>query len=489
VKHEPRQGERLGSYEVGVLLGHGSMASVYEGQHVELGKPVAIKVLAPELAARAPLRDRFVRHGRSTAGLDHPHVAQILDAGVEGAVAYLVTERLRGERLSDLLRDAGPLSVENALAVLLPAASAVALAHARGLAHGHLGPREVFVTRDRHGDAFPKIADFGLARAVIESGARVDPSVDQRGLAATLLEAVTGVAPAEGAPLAGGSLPEGLRAALARALAPEPGDRFADVRELVRALLPFADAATAHAWERDFAEAPPTSRISGRVFGAPSSAPASETLLDMRPSIPPKLPCPPGTSTFYIKGLSYRGVVRFIESKLPGGFGALSEELGDPELVAFLRQPFLPTSRYDILPMLPINAGIARRLGKPLGALAAEQGMAQACHDVQYVYRRMFEAMTLDTIHSYVPRVGDQYFEFGEYTAEGLGPGHLLVHRRRLPEYVLPWFAPAHAAYLEEVVRWKGGGAVHATLRPPFAAATRRGLAMVDVDTEVRWRV
>jgi hypothetical protein len=217
------------------------------------------------------------------------------------------------------------------------------------------------------------------------------------------------------------------------------------------------------------------------LFTAPSPA-ASSPLLAV-----PKLPCPPGASAFRIRGIGYRGVVRFVESKLPGGFAALARELGDPELLAFLRQPFANASRYDILPMLPINAAIARGLKRSLGALAAEQGAAQACHDVQCVYRRVFDAMTLDSLHAYVPRLGDQYFEFGECTAERLGPGHLLVRRRRLPEYVLPWFGPAHAAYLEEVVRWKGALTVQATYRLPLAAATRHGLPTVDLDTQLQW--
>jgi hypothetical protein len=200
------------------------------------------------------------------------------------------------------------------------------------------------------------------------------------------------------------------------------------------------------------------------------------------------VPFAPGTSTFYIKGIGYRGVAHFIDSKVPGGFTALARELDDPELVAFVRQPFLAASRYDVLPMLPINAAIARALGKPLATLAAEQGAAQASYDVQYVYRRLFESMTLETLHQYVPRLADTYFDSGECTAERVGPGHIVVHRRRLPEYVLPWFAPAQTAYLEEIARAKGASSVQGTLRPPLAAASKRGLAIVDLDTELRWR-
>jgi hypothetical protein len=224
------------------------------------------------------------------------------------------------------------------------------------------------------------------------------------------------------------------------------------------------------------------------VAVAPSAGHAEETFLgaNVTAAVPAKLPCAPGTSTFYVKGIAYRGVVRLVD-RVPGGFAALARELDDADLLAFVRQPFLTASRYDILPMMPLNAALARLLDKPLAALAADQGKAQASYDVRYIYRRLFEQMTLDAFHTYVPRIADQYFDVGECTAERIGSAHVVVHRRRLPEYVLPWLAPLEAAYLEQLVRAKGATAVQATLRPPLAAASRKGLAIVDLDTEVRW--
>jgi serine/threonine protein kinase len=462
MRGEMIEGTRLGAYEVGVRLGQGSLTDVFEGRHVELGKAVAIKVLRAELASSPTARDRFLAYGRAAAILDHPHAVRIVDAGADGDVAFLVTDLLRGDRLSDLLR-AGSIPLAGALALVLPVASALAYAHDRAIAHGHVGPREIFLPLDRHGDPEPKLADFRLCAACVEAGVEATPAADLAALAATLIEAIGGPAP----------------------VAP---DAFPDVRSWARALLPHAAPPVGEAWERDFAE---RSGRSGDVFSvAPSSSPNVETIVGgaLPGGALPKLPFPAGTSTFYIKGSGYRGVVRLIERKVPGGFPALSRTLDDPQLVAFLRQPFLSASRYDVLPMLPINATIARVLGKPLATLAAEQGAAQASHDVQYVYRRLFESMTLDTLHSYVPRLAEHYFDFGECTAEWVGPDHVVVHRRRLPEYVLPWFAPAQTAYLEEVVRWKGATSVQATMRPPLAAASKKGLSIVDLDTELRWQ-
>ncbi len=209
--------------------------------------------------------------------------------------------------------------------------------------------------------------------------------------------------------------------------------------------------------------------------------------MDSMPAAAAKLPLAAGTSPFAIKGAGYCGVVRLVARKVRGGFVALARALDDAELLAFVRQPFHPARRYDVLPMLPINAAIARVMGKPLEILAAEQGIAQACHDIQYAYRRMFETTTLEALHKSVPRLADPYFDFGQCTADRVGAGHLVVRRRRVPEYVLPWFAPAQTSYLEEFVRWKGARVVRATLLPPASAGVQDGLTLVDLATEVRW--
>jgi hypothetical protein len=277
------------------------------------------------------------------------------------------------------------------------------------------------------------------------------------------------------------SLPAALDDIVVRALARDPADRFASVRELGRALLPFASTETARAWERDF-PGPATERLVDEA-----RTDDSDTLIDVPPPAPP-LPCEPGSSTCHVKGIAYRGLVRLVERKVPGGLRALDEELGDPRLAVFVRQPFLPASRYDMLPMLPLNVAVARLLGRPLESLAVEQGAVQARYDVRHVYRRFFEAMTLETVAAFIGHYGALYYEAGECTAEPAEPGHLVVHRRRVPTYVLPWFAPLHSSYLEEVVRLKGARAVKATCRPPTEAGNRRGVALVDIDTDVRWQ-
>jgi serine/threonine protein kinase len=521
------KGTRLGSYEVGTLLGHGGMASVFEGMHVGLGKPVAIKVLHEHVAQHEAMRARFVREARLAATLEHPNVVTILDVGVEGDLAFLVMERLQGEDLAAHLRaSAGKrLPLQDALVIVLPLASALSFAHEHDVLHRDLKPANVFLARDRHGEILPKIVDFGLSKlatgeegepltgpqTVIGTPEYMAPEqtfgtrlaghrTDQYALAMILYEAVTGRLPFDvgerrdlfevvrTAPLVppctvDRALPTGLDEVLLRGLARDSEARFPDMRAFARALLPLADAAFAREWERDFEARPPLAD----AMGLSVTTAESDTLVGVPPP-PPPLPCDPGSSTFHIKGVAYQGVVRLVEQKIQGGLATLDEELGDAHVSKFIRQQFLAGSRYDILPMLPINVAIARTLGKPLATLASEQGTGQAQYDVRYVYRRFFEATPLEAIEEFLNRYGAQYYETGECTTERPEPGHVIIRRRRLPAYVLPWYAPLHSSYGEEIVRLKGARRIEVSIRPPVETGTRRGVAMVDLIVDLRWR-
>ena len=371
------RGTRLGSYEVGALLGHGGMASVFEGTHVALAKPVAIKVLHEHVAQNDAMRARFVREARLAATLEHPHVVTILDVGVEGDLAFLVMERLQGEDLAAHLRaiPGKKLALPDALAIVLPLASALSFAHEHDVVHRDLKPANVFLARDRHGEVLPKIVDFGLSKLVTGEeddapltgpqtvmgtpeymapeqtfGTRLaGPRTDQYALAIILYEAVTGRLPFDvgasrdlfevirTAPLIPPSkvdpaLPPALDAVLLRALARDPDARFPDVRAFARALMPLADPSMARDWERDFEAGPPLADAMGLSVRTADS----DTLVGVPPP-PPPLPCAPGASTFHIRGIAYRGLVRLVEQKIQGGLETLDEELADARISAFVR--------------------------------------------------------------------------------------------------------------------------------------------------------
>jgi len=200
-----------------------------------------------------------------------------------------------------------------------------------------------------------------------------------------------------------------------------------------------------------------------------------------------RLPCPPGASPFHIKGIAYRGVLRLLEARVPGGIDALGRELDDERIVPFLGQPFLASTWCDLLPMLPINVAMARLLGKPVEVLGREQGAEQARYDVEQVYRRLFDATTFDNIATLLGRFERQYYDFGDGVGELLAPGHVLFRRLGVPEFVVSWFAPMHAAYAEQILRMKGATFVESAVSPPTPAGTRDAFPVVDFETHLLW--
>jgi eukaryotic-like serine/threonine-protein kinase len=169
-----------GKYRIGQLLGKGGMASVYEAEHIELDKPVAIKVLRPDLAQSETVVRRFAQEARAAAKLESEHVAHVIDvgsiAGVEDAIPYIVMERLDGDDLSVVLKRHKRLRPSVAVDFLMHALEAIAEAHARGIVHRDLKPSNMFVAQ-REGVATLKVLDFGIAKAL--SGGEAASDLDQ----------------------------------------------------------------------------------------------------------------------------------------------------------------------------------------------------------------------------------------------------------------------------------------------------------------------
>jgi len=162
-------GTRLGPYEILAPLGAGGMGEVYRARDERLHRDVAIKVL-PEAVARDSERlARFEREAHVLAALNHPHIAAIHGVEAGEGIRALVLELVPGETLAERIA-AGPIPVDEALAIARQIADALEAAHARGIVHRDLKPANVKITPD----GGVKVLDFGLAKALSADGVAPD---------------------------------------------------------------------------------------------------------------------------------------------------------------------------------------------------------------------------------------------------------------------------------------------------------------------------
>ncbi len=259
-------------YEVLGLLGEGGMGIVYKARQVGLNRTVALKMIRPDHHADEQVRARFRREAEAVAALKHPHIVTVHAVGEHDGRPYLAFEFVPGGSLADGPRGQ-PRPARVAAALVADVAGAVQHAHQRGILHRDLKPSNVLL--DERGR--PLLTDFGLARplqpdagltgsgaplgspaymAPEQAGGRpeaVGPATDVFGLGAILYELLTGRPPHQGADLlstleqaARGAIlparrvnpkvPRALNAICARALAPEPGQRYASAAEMERDL-------------------------------------------------------------------------------------------------------------------------------------------------------------------------------------------------------------------------------------------------------------
>jgi serine/threonine protein kinase len=152
----------LANYEILEILGSGGMGVVLRGLDVKLNRVVAIKVLAPQLAANAVARRRFLREAQAAAAVSHEHVVAIYAVDEFKGLPYLVMECIGGSSLQQKI-DGGPLELVPILRIGTQIASGLAAAHAQGLVHRDIKPANILL---ENGVERVKITDFGLARSI-----------------------------------------------------------------------------------------------------------------------------------------------------------------------------------------------------------------------------------------------------------------------------------------------------------------------------------
>ena len=331
-----KPGTTLGRYEIRRLIGQGGMGCVYEAQHRDLKKRVAIKTLLPALASTRDARERFLREGEAASRIRHAHVVDVTDVGSEGAVIYLVMEYLEGEDLARLIARQGALPVTLAADIMLPVAAAIATAHDQGVIHRDLKPENIFLVSTEFAGVHPKVLDFGISKVLGDSRSRAltgsaatmgtmnylppeqlhaareaDARSDQYGLGTILYECVTGqrafedesfyviirkiaegqfVRPSTRRP----DLPPRMEETILRAMSLDPARRFDSVRHLGAALLDFGSDGARVLWTPFFSAARAQSGSNPRSPSASSPAASAAddrlrvaTLLAPEPGPPP----------------------------------------------------------------------------------------------------------------------------------------------------------------------------------------------------------
>ena len=155
-----------GRYQLTRVVASGGMATIYAALDLRLDRQVAVKVMHPHLAQDEQFVTRFIREAKAAASLSHPNIVSVLDQGWnQGGVpcVFIVMELVEGATLRDYLHEQGALSVERALQIMSPVASALAAAHKLGIVHRDIKPENILVSKEGR----IKIADFGLARGAL----------------------------------------------------------------------------------------------------------------------------------------------------------------------------------------------------------------------------------------------------------------------------------------------------------------------------------
>src|SRR5262245_19883625 len=157
-------------YEIIDALGAGGMGSVYRARRLHLGDEVAIKVMHASSDAPPESRDRFLRESRACAQLRHPNIVGLLDFGFDsGKQPYMVMELLSGPSLLEEIKLEAPMAPARVAGILKSVASALQLAHDRGITHRDLKPANIVAHKYESGERVYKVIDFGLAAMRMKS--------------------------------------------------------------------------------------------------------------------------------------------------------------------------------------------------------------------------------------------------------------------------------------------------------------------------------
>ena len=273
----PLVGDEFAGYRVRSVLGRGGMSVVYQAENLRLSSVIALKVLAPELAADDVFRARFLEESRIAASLNHPNVIPIYDMGSQDDLLYIAMRYVSGTDMRQMIKKRGRILPANALFLVSQAARALDAAHRKGLVHRDVKPGNLLIERgsDEADPDHVYLADFGITKHAMSRsgltstgqflgtidyvapeqirGTSVTGQADQYSLGCVLYECLTGRVPfekdldaaviwahVEETPtmptILRPELPSGIDEVFGRVLAKRPGERYGSCREFVEAV-------------------------------------------------------------------------------------------------------------------------------------------------------------------------------------------------------------------------------------------------------------
>ncbi len=326
VGEQLRTGGVFAGYRIVGEIARGGMGVVYRASELRPERTVALKVVAPQLAADPNFRDRFLQEAQAAASIEHPHVVPVLRVDEQDGVLFIVMRYVRGQDLHSVIGAEGRLEPRRAARIVDQISDALDSAHERGLVHRDVKPANILIEQHRRGD-HAYLTDFGLAKGLAAAGrltstgvvvgttdymapeqwagGRLDARVDVYSLGCVLYESLTGEVPyaREGhaarmyahlnapPPHAREAIPEvsvALDAVVIRALAKTPDDRYPSAGDLGLAAVAAADGRPVDRPERSVAigEAAPTRLASTPVHddAAPTSPPRTTSAAPPVPS-------------------------------------------------------------------------------------------------------------------------------------------------------------------------------------------------------------
>jgi hypothetical protein len=202
---------------------------------------------------------------------------------------------------------------------------------------------------------------------------------------------------------------------------------------------------------------------------------------------PPSGPAPSASSAFRARGLLYVGTQTFFQERSSRGLAALTDEIGDPALRAFITQKFVPMAWYDVLPVPDLIAAEARAVGMPLDAYLLHRTRWQAKRDLGGVFAYLLRVASPALVASQLPKVMTQMFDFARADVVEEGERERLVRFVDVPRALHPWLSTSLVVYAETAMRLAGASSVDARSTGSTETGLRGGIPVGTLAVQLRW--